>query len=243
MEPNPTHDQPKFKGVRLRKWGKWVSEVRLPNSRDRIWLGSYDSAEKAARAFDAAQFCLRGPKAKFNFPDSPPDISGGQRLSPAEIQAVAARFANDYSPSVVQEIQRDDHEGNIGNINSHVINVEKDEISLSTTSSCDVPPMVVQMGTSIVAEMDWAFYNDMMDNYPYNASAPPPEFFCDPYYPGAGAGAGAGEGAGGGVLDNLSSNLYSPPHFPQRTTPNYDDDDTGNGGDEHYSQQSFLWNF
>ncbi|KAL3334732.1 hypothetical protein AABB24_031123 [Solanum stoloniferum] len=229
MEPNPTHDQPKFKGVRLRKWGKWVSEVRLPNSRDRIWLGSYDSAEKAARAFDAAQFCLRGPKAKFNFPDSPPDISGGQRLSPAEIQAVAARFANDYSPSVVQEIRRDDHEGNIGNINSHVINMEKDEISLSTTSSCDVPPMVVQMGTtSTVAEMDWAFYNDMMENYP-------PEFFCDPYYPGA--------GGGGGALDNLSSNLYSPPHFPQRTTPNYDDDDTGNGGDEHYSQQSFLWNF
>ncbi|KAK6786894.1 hypothetical protein RDI58_015419 [Solanum bulbocastanum] len=228
MEPNPTHDQPKFKGVRLRKWGKWVSEVRLPNSRDRIWLGSYDSAEKAARAFDAAQFCLRGPKAKFNFPDSPPDISGGQRLSPAEIQAVAARFANDYSPSVVQEIRRDVHEGNIGNINSHVINMEKDEISLSTTSSCDVPPIVVQMGTSTVAEMDWAFYNDMMENYP-------PEFFGDPYYPG--------EGGGGGALDNLSSNLYSPPHFPQRTTPNYDDDDTGNGGDEHYSQQSFLWNF
>ncbi|XP_055831920.1 ethylene-responsive transcription factor ERF017-like [Solanum dulcamara] len=235
QEGGPSHDQPKYKGVRLRKWGKWVSEVRLPNSRERIWLGSYDTAEKAARAFDAAQFCLRGPKAKFNFPDNPPNISGGQRLSPAEIQAVAARFANDHSQSsVVQEIRPDDHEGNMGNINSHVINMEKEEISLSSTN-CEV----VQMDTisnnnnnTVAAEMDWAFF-DMTENYSYHhASGPPPEFFCDPYHPG-----------GGGVLDCLSSNLYSPPHFPQRATPNYDDDDIGNGGDEHYSQQSFLWNF
>ncbi|XP_074267680.1 ethylene-responsive transcription factor ERF017-like [Silene latifolia] len=84
----------KYTGVRLRKWGKWVSEIRLPNSRERIWLGSYDTAEKAARAFDAAQFCLRGKSANFNFPNDPPDIPGGQSMSRSEIQAAAARFAN-----------------------------------------------------------------------------------------------------------------------------------------------------
>ncbi|CAK7352360.1 unnamed protein product [Dovyalis caffra] len=84
----------RYKGIRKRKWGKWVSEIRLPNSRERIWLGSYDSAEKAARAFDAALFCLRGRTAKFNFPENPPNIAGGRSLSPAEIQEVAARFAN-----------------------------------------------------------------------------------------------------------------------------------------------------
>ncbi|XP_010273875.1 PREDICTED: ethylene-responsive transcription factor ERF017-like [Nelumbo nucifera] len=83
-----------YKGVRKRKWGKWVSEIRLPNSRERIWLGSYDTAEKAARAFDAALFCLRGCNAKFNFPDNPPDIPCGRSLTPPEIQAAAARFAN-----------------------------------------------------------------------------------------------------------------------------------------------------
>ncbi|MFS7913634.1 putative transcription factor AP2-EREBP family [Helianthus anomalus] len=62
----------KYRGVRLRKWGKWVSEIRMPNSRERIWLGSYDSPEQAARAFDAAAFCLRGHAAKFNFPDQHP---------------------------------------------------------------------------------------------------------------------------------------------------------------------------
>ncbi|XP_074284420.1 ethylene-responsive transcription factor ERF017-like [Silene latifolia] len=84
----------KYKGVRKRNWGKWVSEIRLPNSRERIWLGSYDAPEKAARAFDVAQVCLRGKLANLNFPDNPPQIAGGQSMTPSEIQAAAARFAN-----------------------------------------------------------------------------------------------------------------------------------------------------
>lgn len=91
----------KYKGVRKRKWGKYVSEIRLPNSRERIWLGSYDSAEKAARAFDAALFCLRGKSAKFNFPDNPPEIVNGRSMTPAEIQVAAARFANSESSPII----------------------------------------------------------------------------------------------------------------------------------------------
>ncbi|KAK7354575.1 hypothetical protein VNO80_20040 [Phaseolus coccineus] len=83
-----------YRGVRKRKWGKYVSEIRLPNSRQRIWLGSYDSAEKAARAFDAAMFCLRGSGAKFNFPSDPPNIAGGSTMTPSQIQIAAAHFAN-----------------------------------------------------------------------------------------------------------------------------------------------------
>ncbi|KAI4380818.1 hypothetical protein MLD38_006964 [Melastoma candidum] len=93
----------KFRGVRKRKWGKYVSEIRLPNSRERIWLGSYDSAKKAARAFDAALFLLRGRKAKFNFPNSVPHQVGeggaGSRLTNSEIQEAASRFANSDSES------------------------------------------------------------------------------------------------------------------------------------------------
>ncbi|CAL5056105.1 unnamed protein product [Urochloa decumbens] len=88
----------KFKGVRKRKWGKWVSEIRLPNSRERIWLGSYDAPEKAARAFDAAFVCLRGPGAAgadLNFPDSPPPCrAGGCSSDPQEVQAAALSHAN-----------------------------------------------------------------------------------------------------------------------------------------------------
>ncbi|KAM7257856.1 hypothetical protein ACFE04_013597 [Oxalis oulophora] len=87
----------KYRGVRKRKWGKYVSEIRLPNCRQRIWLGSFDSPEKAALAFDAALFCLRGPSAKFNFPESPPVIDGGRNMSSAEIQAAATEYANSKS--------------------------------------------------------------------------------------------------------------------------------------------------
>ncbi|KAF8113359.1 hypothetical protein N665_0050s0019 [Sinapis alba] len=97
---------PKYTGVRKRKWGKWVAEIRLPNSRDRIWLGSFDSAEKAARAFDAALYCLRGPGARFNFPNNPPEIPGGRSLTPQQIQVVANRFACEEPLPPPQQLQQ-----------------------------------------------------------------------------------------------------------------------------------------
>ncbi|CAN6976750.1 hypothetical protein BRARA_I03383 [Brassica rapa] len=77
-----------YKGIRMRKWGKWVAEIREPNKRSRLWLGSYSTPEAAARAYDTAVFYLRGPTATLNFPELIPSI---EKSSAEDMSAAAIR--------------------------------------------------------------------------------------------------------------------------------------------------------
>ncbi|XP_044512267.1 ethylene-responsive transcription factor ERF020-like [Mangifera indica] len=91
-ESGPSMAEKKYKGIRRRKWGKWVSEIRVPGSQERLWLGSYATPEAAAVAHDVAFYCLRRPPSLdgLNFPQLLPRSCVDADLSPKSIQKIAS---------------------------------------------------------------------------------------------------------------------------------------------------------
>ncbi|XP_078439855.1 dehydration-responsive element-binding protein 1E-like [Wolffia australiana] len=91
---------PVYRGVRQRGSAKWVCEVREPNKRSRIWLGTFPTPEMAARAHDVAAMALRGDAACLNFADSAWRLPAlASSASPGEIRRVAALAVEAFRPA------------------------------------------------------------------------------------------------------------------------------------------------
>ncbi|XP_050375242.1 ethylene-responsive transcription factor WIN1-like [Argentina anserina] len=94
----------KYRGVRQRNWGSWVSEIRHPLLKKRVWLGTFESAEEAARAYDAAAILMSGRNAKINFPMSTDDQQTDSSTTP---EASTSKDSSSSIPNGLSEILRE----------------------------------------------------------------------------------------------------------------------------------------
>ncbi|XP_004511477.1 ethylene-responsive transcription factor ERF022-like [Cicer arietinum] len=164
QEHNAIAPTPKsYIGVRKRKWGKFVSEIREPGKKSRIWLGSYEEPEMAAAAYDVAAYRLKGRAARLNFPELIENLP-----QPASSNAEDIRVAAQQAALQFKEIANEGGVNSNGSVVPTRVGLSPSQIQAINDSPLDSPKMWMQMSEALIFGFEFDDQSSRMVNYNYD---------------------------------------------------------------------------
>ncbi|KAK6937972.1 AP2/ERF domain [Dillenia turbinata] len=155
-----------YVGVRKRKWGKWVSEIREPGTKTRIWLGSFETPEMAATAYDVAARHFRGLTARLNLPELASTLPKPASSNAEDIRLAAQEAALQLKPKPIMQNSAPSAAGSSGsNAGPVTVRLTPSQIEAINEYPLDSPKMWMEFAGAL--EEPLAFYNgsDMMHEW------------------------------------------------------------------------------